>query len=111
MTPPKVQGLGSSVEGLPDFLINLNEKAFFDSISRSAVWAGITSGNREFEDPAPSLNQAESFGAASIGFEKLGKPSPENRDMTEAALALCEIDFRKEGARKNRLKHDGVSAD
>ena len=111
MTSPKVPGLDSSVESLPDFLINLNEKAFFDSISRPAIWAGITSGNWEFEDPAPRLNEAETFGAACIGFEKLGKPCPENRDMTEATLALCAIDFRKEGARKDRLKHDGVSAD
>ena len=101
MTTPKVLGLDSRVERLPDFLVDLNEKAFIDSISGPAIWAGITSGNREFEDSTPGLNHAETFGAAGIGFEKLGQPSPENGDVTEAALAFCGIDFRKEGARKD----------
>jgi hypothetical protein len=111
VTTAKASGVDSRVKSLPGFLINLNEQAFFDPVSSPAVWAAITSGNWKFEDSAPRLNEAEIFGAACIGFEKLGKPCPENRDMTEATLKVFGVDFGKEGARKNRLKNDGVSAD
>ncbi len=108
---PCVPSGDTGTEVAADPAVDVLEEIHVYPPPRLAVARCIRGRNRQPAGRSLALDVPDGFLAGGVGFEDLREPSPEDRQMTETALARCGIDVGEEIRRQDIGEKDGIAAE
>lgn len=81
----------AEVEAQGDLFKNSLQECHVEALPGAAIVAAAADGHRQTGVARPGLDESESLGAGGVGFENLGEPGPEDRNVAEVTLPGCRI--------------------
>lgn len=108
--PPEVFFSPSAPQRVEHAPVDVLEEIFAHPAASLTVAAGVALRHGQAGFLVPALQEPQGLQAGSIAFQNLGEPGPEDRHVTEAALAFGGIDGGQELRGQDFAEEHGVAA-